>query len=73
MTTLTQVCACPRCLCQVDRDDPAVLEIDGSYYCGPSCAEGHLSQAGCGHANCSCYSVPTDEMGKVSGERADSQ
>lgn len=72
MTTIMEVCACPRCLCEVDHQDPGVVIKGGLYYCGKQCAEGHQNYPGCGHANCTCYSLPTDDMGKVSAERTDS-
>jgi len=53
MTTVTAMkCACESCLCVVSLED-AILK-DNKYYCCEACANGHVSEQGCGHTGCTC-------------------
>jgi hypothetical protein len=61
MVSIVESCACPRCNCQVDHHDPGTVMKDNQYYCSQSCASGHAQQAGCGHSNCDCFSLPQEE------------
>jgi hypothetical protein len=45
-------CACEHCSCMVDT--ASALERGGQYYCDESCADGHVTQASCGHDDCDC-------------------
>lgn len=73
MTSLTEICACPRCKCEVEHRAPGTVKKGDLYYCSKQCAEGHQNYPGCGHPGCACYSLPSDELGKPSSERTDSR
>ncbi len=45
-------CACEHCTCMVET--ATAIEQDGNFYCDESCANGHIDQASCGHADCNC-------------------
>jgi hypothetical protein len=69
MATITEICACPRCKCNVDHQSLEAVKKGDLYYCGKQCAEGHQNYAGCGHLDCVCYSLPGDDTGKPASER----
>lgn len=46
------ICACEACNCDLGRHD-AVIK-NGKTYCSAACADGHQTQAGCGHEDCPC-------------------
>lgn len=52
-------CECPHCDCEMDLNE--ALEVNGHFFCGEACANGHVDQAGCGHAECGCGMVEMDE------------
>jgi hypothetical protein len=68
MVSIVESCACPRCHCEVDHQDPGTVQKKGThlYYCSQSCASGHALQAGCGHEGCDCYSSPDEVPHKES-------
>ncbi len=46
-------CACRHdCLCEVGQQGG--LERQGQVYCSETCADGHRTGQGCGHAGCNC-------------------
>jgi hypothetical protein len=52
LTVTLQKCACSDCVCIVNIDD--AIKKERQNYCSETCADGHNTGDGCGHAGCEC-------------------